>query len=303
MEFYISWANDVYSGHVVDRWGDSHQGKLQFSADGLPTTTAGDVGFTTASFTQDMIEESTWWNGFASQTLEAAPAYNVVRGFYNEEGENNYAGSVYAKLDNTQGTARYKQDSEGSYPSKTVQSAFNDCEAYSGAGNCGSLETDWLGAGGWLATRCTGLDSATAASYICFPDTCAEEEVCCPVITADEATCTSAAGADHQESFTITLADSANHTLGFNVAGTSIYAADVAVATMPSSSTAPTIEFTSASADVDCTASASWTSMESVFTSEPNMSACSDIQAEMENWDTGELCQILDSAASGSNYQ
>lgn len=303
MELFISTANNQYSGHVIDKWGDGFEGSLTFSADGLPTTAAGAVGFTTARFTQQMVEDSAYWSGFGSQTLEAVPTYNTVYGFYNEqggEGGNNYAGSVHACFDASQGTARYKQDSASSYPAQTLQGMYNSCVTSEGANNCGDFDTDWLGASGWLATSCQ-LAGVTGATHVCFPDTCTGEEgvPCCPEATAEE-TCTSAAGDDHQESFTITLADAANHVLNFAVAQTSIYAEAVAAATMPVSSTAPTIEFTSISAEVDCSGSASWASLATIMTAPPDFTACDAMEDEMNDWDTGELCQILDSAASGA---
>ncbi len=303
MELYISWANSLYSGHVVNKWGEGFQNKLEFTADGLPTTSAGTAGFTTATFTQTMVEASGYWRGFGSETLEATPLYNTIYGSYNEEGDNNYAGSVYARFDNTQGTARYKQISAGSYPAWDIQRTYDNCEIQS-PGQCGDFDTDWLGAAGWLATECDLPATLVATDTICFSDdsdACVTGDgLCCPSV-AESATCSSPAGLDTQESFAITLTDSVNHVLDFAVATTSDYAAAVAAARLPDSSAEPTIEFTSASADVDCTGSNSWTSMMTAFTSEPDFAECTAMQDEMDDWDTGELCQTLDSAASGAN--
>lgn len=298
LELYIDTANGQYSGHVVNKWGDGFQNKLEFAADGVPLNADGTVGFTTASFTQYMVEDSSYWSGFGSETLLATPTYNTVYGFYNEEGTNSYAGSVFARFDATQGSARFKQDSAGSYPAWNVQATFDNCELVSGAGTCGDLTTDWLGASGWLATECDGLDGLAADDLICFSGECAPDTPCCPTRAAGN-TCETVPGNDNTESFTITLTDSANHVLDFALAGTSDYLAAVTAATMPESSAAPTIDFTSASADVDCAGSAGWTPL--VFTSMPNISECAAIEAEMSNWDVGDLCQTLDAAAAGGS--
>lgn len=295
LEFFISTANNLYSGYVINKWGDGFQNKLEFSADGLPTTTAGTVGFTTARFTQYMVEASSFWNGFGSETLEATPTYNTVYGFYNEGGVNDYAGSVYARFDATQGTARYKQNSAGSYPAWSVRATFENCELVSGTGQCGDFDTDWLGAGGWLSTQCN-LDGLEGDDLVCFSGECAPDTPCCPTRAASN-TCETVAGNDNTESFTITLTDPVNHVLDFALAGTSIYAEAVRAATLPDSSTAPVIEFTSASADVDCSASASWTSL--TFTRPPDIEECAAIEEEMSDWDTGELCHTMDAAAAG----
>jgi hypothetical protein len=99
------------------------------------------------------------------------------------------------------------------------------------------------------------------------------------------------------ESFTITLTDAANHVLDFALASTSAYEAAVVAATMPSSSVSPTIDFTSASADVDCSGSASWTAL--TFAAPPDITECAAIEAELNDWDTGELCQTMEAASAG----
>ncbi|MBI2342237.1 MAG: hypothetical protein HYU98_05845 [Deltaproteobacteria bacterium] len=289
MEFYLDTAGGVYDGYVIDKWGEGFEGRLDFNADGLPDS------FTTATFTQTMVEASDFWNGFASQTLEATPNYDSVYGFYNEQGDNSYAGAVYARFDATQGTARYKQDSTGSYPAWTVQATYDNCEIVS-PGECGDLDIDWLSASGWLATQCN-LSGLAAGDFICFSNECVENEVCCPSLATSD-TCSSPAGLDTSESFTIALLDDATHALQFGVTGTSDYAEAVAAATLQDSSTAPTIEFTSASDGIDCTESSSWD--EIVFQQAPDTTECDAIQAELDDWDTGELCQILDAAASGT---
>lgn len=297
LELFIDTANNEYNGHVINKWGDGFQNQLDFMADGAPLNADGTVGFTTARFTQYMVENSSFWNGFGSETLEATPTYNKVYGFYNEQGTNSYAGSVHARFDAVQGTARYKQDSAGSYPAWNVQATFQNCELVEGTGNCGNFETEWLGASGWLAVECS-LNGLAAGDLICFSGECVDGESCCPTRAVSE-TCETAAGSDHTESFAITLTDAENHVLDFALASTSIYADAVAAATMPVSSVAPTIEFTSVSADVDCSASASWTPL--VFTGPPAIETCMAIENEMSDWDTGELCQTLEAAAAGGS--
>ncbi|MBT3182055.1 MAG: hypothetical protein HN337_06065 [Deltaproteobacteria bacterium] len=287
MELVFSTASNQYSGHAIFKWGSMQQGRMDFSADGTPDS------FTTASFTNSFVEDSPFWSGFGVETLEATPDYNTLFGFYNEDqDETNYAGATFARFDATQGTARYRQDS-GSYPAETTGQIFGFCEEMNGLGNCGNLENDWID--GWLAD--CGL-SATSESRLCF-QTCQEGEECCPVM-AEGDTCDIAAGEGHMESFTIDISDPLS--LSFAVADTSIYEEAVIAATLPDSSAQPTIEFTAASADVDCSASDSWTLIE--MTGEPpDTSECDALQAEMDNWDTGELCNTLDTAAAGGEQQ
>lgn len=288
MELVISTANNVYSGHVIDQWGDGFSGKLEFSADGTPDS------FTTASFTQYFVENSSLWQGFGSETLEATPTYNTVYGFYNESGEQEFAGGVYAMFDIDEGTAKYRSDS-GSYTAQTLEEIFNDCETYNGGTEaCGDFEDDWLN--GWLVQECA-MEGLTAGSEVCFGE-CIEGEICCPTEAVGE-TCEIEGGDTHIESFAIDATDPL--ALVFTWAETSAYAETVEAQDPPDSSTEPTIEFTSASADVDCSQSESWPSL--TFTQEPDLTECQAMEAEMNNWDTGELCEQLENSAGAGQPQ
>lgn len=287
MELYINTANNAYSGHVIDVWGAGFQGSLQFSADGLPPD-----NFTSASFTQSFIEESEYYQGYGSATFQATPTYNVVYGFHSgREGGHGgtFAGATYGKFDLAEGTAKYRADS-GFYPAQTVEASFNMCAAQ---GNCTGTVAEWLDPEtGWLVSgnpcSLTGIDASTK---LCF----AKDS--CPSVANGEGLCEVASNT-HTESFTI---DTTNPlALVFTRADTSAYAADVALATAPDSSTRPAIEFTNASADVDCSGSDSWPVVS--FSSEPDMSACSAMEEEMNNWQAGDTCsnqEAQDAAKAG----
>lgn len=284
MELYISTANNRYTGHVIDAWGEGHSSRLDFQADGTPDD------FTTATFTQSFVESNDYFAGFGSQSLEATPERNAVYGFYNEKhGQQSFAGGVYAMFDNDEGTARFSQDS-GGYPAPTVQEVFQMCQQHNS--ECGEFENGWLGPTGWLATQCTL--TLTANDRICFP-MCEEGQPCCPT-AAVGGTCSIEAGEGHTESFAINSSNPL--ALIFTVAANSSYADEVAAATIPSSSTQPTIAFTSATADVDCSTSASWTPL--TFSTPPNLSECEAMQDEMDDFNPGDLCQEQEGAAAGA---
>lgn len=275
MELFIDTADNVYSGHVIDKWGVGHEGKLEFSADGLPPDS-----FTLAQFTQSFNEVSDYFTGFGSATLQATPDYNVVYGFNNGSMADggSFGGATYAKFDLDEGTAKYRMDS-GSYPGQTVQDSFNSCKAQ---GYCTAESVDsWLNpATGWLVTAPCSLTGLTAQSKLCFSGGD------CPTAADGNGNCQISDANEHSESFTINTTDPLN--LVFAVAGSSIYKDEVLAESAPSSSTAPTIEFTSASEGVDCSASGTWTEL--TFTSEPDMAACRAMEEELSNWQSGEMC-------------
>ena len=281
MELVIMTVNNVYAGHAINSWGDGSNSKLEFSTDGPPTN------FTAAIFTQSVIEDSIWWKGFGSMTMEATPAYNVLYGYHNEESEFNYAGSLYAKFDASQGTAKFRSDA-GSYPAPTVQEAYDQCVMYEGEGNCGEID-DWLNY--WLNSPppdgC-GLE-LTADSCVCFkPDgQCPEEAV--------DDRCSIVTGEVNAESFSIDRSDPLN--LIFSVASTSVYAADVEAALLSDSSVQPAVEFTAHSSEVNCAESNSWPPL--TLIKPPDVADCQAIEAEMNDWDSGKLCEELEAAANG----
>jgi hypothetical protein len=285
MELVISTANNVYSGHVIDQWGEGFSGKLEFSADGTPDS------FTAASFTQYFVENNAMWQGFGSESLEATPDYNTVYGFYNESGEQEFAGAVYAMFDLDEGTAKYRSDS-GTYGAQTLEEIYDDCESFNG--DCGELEADWID--GWLTTECE-LEGITAETPVCFGE-CVEGEICCPAVVAADEGCTATSG-EYVESFTI---DATNPlALAFAWAETSAYAETVTAQDPPDSSEEPTIEFTEASAEVDCSQSGTWASL--TFVQEPDLTDCQAMEEEMNNWDTGELCEQQENSAGAGQPQ
>ena len=286
MELVISTAANKYSGHVIDMWGESRRGKMAFNTDGPPTS------FTTASFTQSFIENSEMWSGFGSETLEATPTYNTIYGFHHESGSMHFAGSAYAMFDADEGTAKYRAD-EGYYPAPTVSEAYERCKQWNGEEGCGVLETDWLGVNGWLnaaAPQGCGL-GVTAESSICF------QKDSCPVGANAEGNCEIEHGETHTESFAINNTDPYN--LIFTVASTSAYAADVEAATMPNSGTEPAIDFTDASADVDCSQSDSWTPL--TFVTMPHVADCQAMEQELNKWDNGEMCEQMESESASAD--
>lgn len=289
MELVIDTANNVYSGHVIDKWGDNFEGMLEFSADGLPPDS-----FTLASFTQSFNEVSHDYTGYGSATLQATPDYNVVFGFQSglmADG-GSFGGATYAKFNATEGTAKYRMDS-GTYPGQTIAEAFGYCQS-SGGCSAESAE-DWIDpVNGWLVngSPCS-LTIPDAQTKLCFSGDD------CPTLADENGNCAIPTGSEHSESFTINNSNPLS--LIFAVANSSVYSTDVAAATAPSSVTAPTIEFTSASAGVDCSVSESWS--EIPFTSEPDMTACREMEEEMNNWHSGESCANQDAqneAAQGS---
>lgn len=293
MELVIGEEGGIYSGHVIDIWSEGMKHSMEFEADGTPED------FTTASFTQSFIESGDW-NGFGSESLSAVnnsetDRYNVVQGFYNQSGDMTFAGAVYAMFDASQGTAKYRAD-EGSYPAQTITQIWQGCVNYNGEENCGTLE-NWLDpAMGWLNNpeMCGGSGPFTENSYACFPQCAEGEEMCCPTLADEGGSCEMTPGQGDTQSFAIDNTDPLN--LIFTVAASSAYAADVEAASPPDSSEEPVIEFTSASADVDCSGSDSWTDLE--FTAPPDVTDCQAMEAEMNNWDTGDLCQQLDDEAN-----
>jgi hypothetical protein len=108
----------------------------------------------------------------------------------------------------------------------------------------------------------------------------------CPTAADENGKCQLASGSSDSESFTINSTNPL--ALVFTVAASSNYAADVAAAAIPSSATSPVIEFTSASAGVDCSASDSWTLL--TFQSRPDVTACMAMEEELNNWQSGETC-------------
>lgn len=294
MEFVLDTSNSQYNGHVIDIWGDGRSSMMRFAIDGT-----GPDDFTTATFTQSFSENSASWTGFGSQTLEATPTYSTVYGYYNDQGIHDFAGAAFARFDAIQGigqgTAKFRQDS-ASWPGQTVEEMVSSCVTFSGAENCGTAEETlnyYLNA---AAPQGCAL-GATAESLLCFsPDSD------CPTIT-ESGSCEANARVGSVDSFTI---DSTNPlSLIFADAASSIYEDVVTAAVLQDSSEEPTIEFTSASADVDCSISDSWTAP--TFASPPDMAECQALGDEMNQWDTGQLCEQLEgqmnTAGAGQEQQ
>lgn len=291
MELYIDTSGGIYDGHVIDKWGDNFQGKLEFAADGLPP-----ASFTYATFTQSFVETSDYFSGYGSATLYAAPTYNIVSGFNSGTmpGEGGmFAGATYAKFDADDGTAKYRMDS-GSFPGQTVTEAFAMCKASGGCLESGSA-AEWVDPeAGWLVNGdpCS-LGDITVDDVLCFM----QED--CPTLAAVEGLCDIPTGEDYTESFTI---DNSNPlSLAFTMADTSTYAVEVAAASAPNSDETPTIEFTAASSGVDCSASDTWTELS--FTSEPDMTDCIAMEAELNNWQSGEICANREAQDNAGSVQ
>lgn len=283
MELVISTEGGRYDGHVIGQFG-MHNNKLEFNADGTPEA------FTTASFGQTFIERQGSIVRFGTAALDATPTSNVVSGSHHEEGEKMFAGGVYSKFDRDKGTAKFRTDA-GSYPAPTVQKMFSECEARNG--ECGDLNTEWLGAEGWMERECA-LVGVTANTLFCF-SRCVEGQPCCPT-AADGDECQVEIGEGHVESFAINSTDPYN--LLFTVVPTSAFEADVRAASIPESGVEPSIEFTVA--DVDCSSSASWTEM--AFASAPEVSDCIALEQEKSRFDPGDLCQEQEGVAAGGAH-
>lgn len=291
MELVISTADNVYSGHVIDKWGDGFNGKLEFNADGTPDS------FTTATFTQSMVEASNIWHGFGSASLQATPDYSIVEGFFNEDNPvvegAGFSGATYAKFDATQGTAAFRADS-GSYPGATVQQMFDGCVQFSLEGGCGASVNDWLDPiTGWLNSGNPCALGVTADDVLCF-----QPGENCPAVDDGDGLCpVPDIGTPHHESFTIALNDATAdnpYDLLFTMAATSDYEADVLAATLPSSSNPPEILFTIT--DVDCSGSDDWSDIP--FVTEPNMDDCVAMEQELNQFESGDVCAQQDSEAT-----
>jgi len=276
VELVFSNENDTYTGHVVNIFGD-FKGIMEFDVDGTPEN------FTTARFTESFSGSLGGIQRYGSETLEATPDHNTVYGFYNESGTNNFSGAVYSRFDETQGSAKFQAYS-GSYPATTVEDALTMCQQYHG--DCGNAEgmLSWLNGG--IEEGGCGLN-VDENTYLCFrqdacPELAPETNMC--EITEDEAPQTA--------SFNISRDDSSTPpVLTFTVANTSDYAETVVSASLEEGQE-PTIEFTSASSEVDCSESASWE--EVTFTETPDLSECQAMEEEMNNWEPGDICEKIE---------
>jgi hypothetical protein len=68
---------------------------------------------------------------------------------------------------------------------------------------------------------------------------------------------------------------------------------------MPNSGTEPAIDFTDASAGVDCSQSDSWASL--TFVTIPHVAVCQAMEQELNKWDNGEMCEQMESESASAD--